>query len=348
MKRTITVITLISLLAVSLAHAESRNPIRNEIYAMDTVISLSIYGTNASSATEDIEGEVMRLENLLSVTDPNSQISQINAADDSVEITSEINNLLKDSLLYSIATNGALDITIAPVVQAWGFTEEAHSIPDDDKLQELLACVGTDHVLLSDTHVTLLDQAQIDLGAIAKGYTTDRIAQIMDNNGIDSGLISIGGNAYVHNCKPDGSPWRIALIDPQNTDGYAGVLSLANAFAVTSGGYQRYFERDGMRFHHIIDPSTGYPAQSGLLSVTIITGRGQSGDAYGWDGAMCDALSTALYVMGEERAIEFWRESEFRFDFVLITEDGRMLISSGIEEYFDPDETAGYDYEVVR
>ena len=156
-------------------------------------------------------------------------------------------------------------------------------------------------------------------------------------------------NVYAHGEKPDGAPWRVAVQDPQETDSCTGVLSLRDAYAITSGGYQRYFEQDGQTYHHIIDPATGYPADSGLLSVTIVAPAvGPDGGDGLTGGTMADAFSTALFVMGEERAIDFWRRSGYEFDMVLVTADGRLLVTDGLEKKFERNEDAGYIYEIIR
>ena len=158
------------------------------------------------------------------------------------------------------------------------------------------------------------------------------------------GTVSLGGNVWVCGTRPDGTAWRVGIQDPnrvEEADAYVGTLQLTGGFAVTSGGYQRYFEEDGKTYHHILDPAPGYPAARGLASVPVVAGDGDG------HGAMCDAFSTALFVMGEERALNFWRSGAYDFDLVLVTEDGRVLVTEGIEEAFLPMEGSGYVYETV-
>ena len=174
--------------------------------------------------------------------------------------------------------------------------------------------------------------------------TWDVVAAICRENGVAHSTVSLGGNVWVCGGNPEGKPWQIGIQDParpEEADAYVGILRMSDGFAVTSGGYQRYFEEDGKLYHHIIDPATGYPAESGLTSVTVVS-EGTEGS-----GTMCDALSTALFVMGEERALDFWRSGTFDFEAILVTEDGRLLVTAGLEDSFTPDETAGYAYEVV-
>lgn len=162
--------------------------------------------------------------------------------------------------------------------------------------------------------------------------------------------INLGGNVLAYGDRPDGTPWRVGIQDPARADeqnAFAGVLELTDSFAVTSGGYQRYFEQDGKTYHHIIDPATGFPADSGLTSVTVVADCDVS-EADAYSGAMCDALSTALFVMGEERALDFWRTWEWTpFELVLVTEDGRVVVTEGLADRFTLDETGGYTLEVV-
>ena len=158
------------------------------------------------------------------------------------------------------------------------------------------------------------------------------------------GKVELGGNILVIGDKPDGTAWRVGVQDPKHpdeADGLVCVLNLTDAFAVTSGSYQRYFEQDGKRYHHIIDPATGCPADSGLTSVTVVA------DSARGNGTMCDALSTALFVMGEDKALDFWRSGVYDFQLVLVTEDGRVVVTEGLKDGFVEMEESGYTYEFV-
>ena len=169
----------------------------------------------------------------------------------------------------------------------------------------------------------------IDAGAIAKGYASDAVADIFRSYGITSGLISLGGNVCAFGSKTDGSDWNIAIQDPSSPsdpNAYAGIIRCSDAFLITSGSYQRYFTENGKRYCHIIDPSTGYPADNGLSSVTVVSSSGTEGDA----------LSTALYVMGLERASEFWRNcTDLSFEAVFITQEGKIYVTEGIADDFE-------------
>ena len=187
----------------------------------------------------------------------------------------------------------------------------------------------------------------VDLGAIAKGYAADQLCKVFDANEIPRALADLGGNVLAWGDRPDGAPWRVGIQDPAHPDdknALVGVLEIVDSFAVTSGSYQRYFEQDGKRYHHIIDPATGYPADSGLTSVTLVAGTGSG------SGAMCDAYSTALFIMGEEKALDFWRSqlNGSLFSLVLVTEDGRVVVADKINRFaFAPNEDSGYAYETA-
>lgn len=329
----------------------SGQPKTAEIFAMDTVMDFTLYGDKAQSALDASEKKIDMLESLLSRTKESSEVSKLNAADGTpLQMDHEAYSLISRARDLGAATGSAFDITIAPVVSAWGFTTSSYQVPSQSTLDELLTHVGLDKIELDpgDT-ITLKDGATIDLGGIAKGYASDSVREIFLDHGIKSGMISLGGNVYVCGKKPDGSDWRVAVQDPNDSQSYVGVLSLSDAFAVTSGGYQRYFEQDGKRYHHIIDPSTGYPAESGLTSVTVVASAdapGDSADDTG-SGTMCDAFSTALFVMGEKRAIQFWHTGEYSFGMVLVTSDGRVLVTSDLAGEFEKTEGSGYTYDVI-
>ena len=315
-----------------------------QIFAMDTVMNMAAYGGSAGKAMEQLEEEILRLEKLLSRTEENSEVSRLNEAGGvPVEIGADVETLIRGAGELSAATGGAFDITIAPVVSAWGFTEDEYRVPEQAELEMLLETVGMEHVTLENGRATLENGARIDLGGIAKGYASDRAAEIFDANKVEHGQAALGGNILLVGPKPDGTAWRVAVQDPArpNEEAYAAIVALEDAFAVTSGSYQRYFERDGATYHHIIDPADGYPADSGLTSVTVVA------DRHTGSGTMCDALSTALFVMGEEGALDFWRGGAYDFELILVTEDERVVVTAGLESALTKLEESGYTYEIV-
>lgn len=324
-----------------------------QVFAMDTVMMCTAYGENGTKAAYAAEEEIYRLDALLSRTREDSPVSRLNRAGGAVvDVGAEVCALLEDAGAYSAATGGAFDVTLAPVSSAWGFTEDAFRVPAQAELDALLPQVGMEHLHLlpaastdpAPSLASLDPGTQIDLGAIAKGYASDRIADIFRENGIPYGKVELGGNVYVRGTRADGKPWRVGVRDPlrpEDANAFAGILELTDAYAITSGGYQRYFEADGVTYHHILDPATGRPADSGLLSVTVVADAGEG------RGAMCDALSTALFVLGEDAALDFWRSGGYDFDLVLVTEDGRVLVTAGLADAFQTGEGTEYAYETV-
>ena len=316
-----------------------------QVIAMDTAMVLTAYGKESTRAVYDAEEEVRRLDALLSRTSGSSEVSMLNGAGgEMVPVGAEICTLIQTAGDFTEATGGAFDITIAPVVSAWGFTTDSYQVPDREALQTLLESVGMEHVHLSGGSARLDPGTMIDLGGIAKGYTADRVAEIFQEHAVPRGKVELGGNILVIGDKPDGTAWRVGVQDPKHpdeADGLVCVLNLTDAFAVTSGSYQRYFEQDGKRYHHIIDPATGCPADSGLTSVTVVA------DSARGNGTMCDALSTAMFVMGEDKALDFWRSGVYDFQLVLVTEDGRVVVTEGLKDGFVEMEESGYTYEFV-
>ena len=321
-----------------------------QIFAMDTVMEVAAYGEHAEQAVKSTEKRIEELENRLSRTKADSLVSGLNRDGSIRHLTYDYWNLIARAKEYRDATNGAFDITIAPIMDAWGFTGDQFRVPEQSELNELLKHVNSDEIQVQEEpsySVTLGEGQAIDLGGIAKGYTSDLVEQTFRANGIESGKISLGVNVFVLGGKPDGSDWRVGIKDPRNESGLAAILSLRDAYAITSGGYERYFEENGKTYHHIIDPSTGYPADSGLLSVTVVAADNGPDWAGAGNGAMCDAFSTALFVMGEEQALDFWRNGGYDFDLVLVTEDGRVVITAGLADRFEEVKDSGYTYETV-
>ena len=230
--------------------------------------------------------------------------------------------LLERALALCGETGGALDVSIYPVVRAWGFTTGAYRVPEEAELAALLERVDYTRISLEGTVLTLPEGMELDLGAVAKGWTGDRLMELLRGEGITSAIVELGGNVQALGSKPDGSPWRVAVQAPDGS-GYAGALEITDCAAVTSGGYQRYFEQDGETYCHIIDPAGGRPARSGLASVTVVAE----------EGAAADALSTALFVLGRERGEALWRERG-GFECVFIGEDGSVAVTQGLEGRF--------------
>ncbi len=288
---------------------------------MDTAMRLTVYGQGAGEAAGLARERVLELEALLSVTDENSDVCAANRNGGGT-LHADTAALLERALALCGETGGALDVSIYPVVRAWGFTTGAYRVPEEAELAALLERVDYTRISLEGTVLTLPEGMELDLGAVAKGWTGDRLMELLRREGITSAIVELGGNVQALGSKPDGSPWRVAVQAPDGS-GYAGALEITDCAAVTSGGYQRYFEQDGETYCHIIDPAGGRPARSGLASVTVVAE----------EGAAADALSTALFVLGRERGEALWRERG-GFECVFIGEDGTVAVTQGLEGRF--------------
>jgi thiamine biosynthesis lipoprotein len=305
-----------------------------EVFAMDTYMSVTAYGDQAEEAVSAAIGEIQRLDALWSVGSADSEVSILNDSG-SMLLSPETAELVELSMELFHQTDGAFDITVYPLMAEWGFPSGNYQVPSDQQLEVLLQSVGSDKLDYDpDTcQLTLGENMAIDLGGIAKGYASNRIMELFADYEVTSGLVSLGGNVQTYQTKPDGSLWRVAIENPDDTiealadAEYIGVLSTADKAVITSGGYERYFEEDGVRYHHILDPATGKPANSGLISVTIVSEN----------GTLADALSTTLFVMGKEKALDYWRSNSSLFDAVLVEEDGSITITEGLQDSFDSD-----------
>ena len=292
-----------------------------EVYAMDTVMTLEAYGQNADAALDAAVAEIERLDALWSIASSDGEIAQLNA-EKQITASADTLALLTRAKEISAATDGLFSTTIAPLMEAWGFTSGDYRVPDEAELSALLAHVDDEEIAISGSTVTIPADAKVDLGGIAKGFTSARVMEIFRENGVENGILSLGGNVQALGTKPDGSLWRVGLQDPADERALFATLELADKAVITSGAYERNFEQDGVVYHHIIDPRTGYPAESGLSSVTIVSD----------DGTLADGLSTALYIMGKEAAVEFWRSNRDDFDMVLLADDGAVTVSAGIAD----------------
>jgi len=287
---------------------------------MDTSIELTVYGKNADAAIAAAEAEIYRVESVFSAERRGSEIVLINdSAGKYIEVSAETAELIAFSKDVSKKTDGAFDISVYPAVRAWGFVSGAeHRVPDIGEIDELKPIIGSEKISVDGNNVKLDKGMAIGMGAVAKGYAGSRAAEAAKQAGAESALLILGGNVVCIGAKPDGKPWKIGIQHPEDAGEYFGTVECVDKSIVTSGDYQRYFEEDGKRYHHIIDAKTAAPAETDIASVTVICE----------DGALADALSTALFVMGSQRAIEYWRANG-GFEMVLMLHDGSMIATNG-------------------
>ena len=299
--------------------------------AMDTVMSL-IIGGGSDELLSEIQAEAERMDGELSAVDESGEIYALNASG-SAELSADAANAVRRALELSGELGGVFDPTVYPAVREWGFTTGEYSIPDDSRLAELADRIDYTAVRADGNTVTMPEGVMLDLGAIAKGMLADEALAILRGSTADYAVLNLGGTIALYGRKPDGSDFRIGIADPEQAGSYFGFLSLSGGVISTSGGYERYFELGGKRYIHILDPSTARPVDNGTISVTVIAD----------DGARADALSTALFVMGADRAAEFYRESG-GFEFAILTDSGELYLSEGLKGSFTMSE--GYDYEL--
>ena len=301
--------------------APAQEPETATFFAMDTAMDFTVYGDAA--LLDEAETLIGSLEEQVSVTDEHSDIYAIDHTG-SGSLSGNAAELMAQALELCRRTGGALDISVYPIVRAWGFTTGSYQVPDEETIQSLLPLVDYTQIQYDAATgvVTLPEGMEIDLGSVAKGYAGQLAAQMLREHGVQSALLNLGGNVQTVGAKPDGSPWQIGIKDPQGEDAMM-VLSVEDQAVVTSGGYERYFEQDGQTYWHIMDPSTGHPADSGLISVTIV----------GDEGVVCDGLSTALFVMGLEKAADLWAQSG-DFEAVFVTASGEVYITEGLRDRF--------------
>ena len=309
----------------------------NSFFAMNTYMTFTAYGEGAEDALVDARVRVEEVEALWSVTDEGSEIYRANhSGGEPVNVSEETAELVSFALEMAEKTDGALEPTIYPVLRAWGFTTDTKQVPSQEEIDALLENVGHEKITLDGTLLTVPEGMELDLGAVGKGYAGDLAAEAVRARGIECAILSLGGNIQAVGSRPDGTDWRVGLRSPWE-DGTLGVLRVSDQAVVTSGGYENYFEdEDGNVYWHILDPETGYPAKSGLLSVTIICPQGRMGDA----------LSTALFVMGPQKAEEYWRENG-DFEMILVTEEGEILITEGVADRFTLSEGRTEEIRVI-
>ena len=307
------------LIAVLLLSGCSVNPETLSFESMDTFMQVSLYGDKKTA--EAVQNEILRLEALFNANDPDSKVSELNQSG-FVE-DEDVFKVLEGALKVSQSTDGALDPSVYPLVEEWGFISRDFRIPDKSTIDELLQHVDYTQIALNFNRTYIPEKMKLDLGAVAKGYAADRAKEILAENEVKSAILNLGGTVAAVGTKPDGSDWKVGISDPESTGGYFATVTLRDKIVATSGSYERYFEQDGKRYCHILDPKTGMSADSGVVSVSIISDN----------GLYCDALSTALFVMGAEKAQAYWKNQQDLppFDYILLDDTGKVYVTDGVE-----------------
>lgn len=317
-------------------------PLKSSDFALGTIIEQQVYGAEAQKACDEVWSKIKELDALWTINSPGGDINKLNssAGQGYVELNPETINILKKAREISDLSGGAaFDITVAPLVKTWGIGTDNPKVPAENVVRELSSLVDYKDVLIDEKtcSASLRRKGQmVDLGGIAKGYIGDLAVSIYKKHGIKSACANLGGNVVVVGGKPDGSPWKVGIQNPRGHNGeLVGTVEVVDKAVVTSGDYQRYFFKDGRRYCHIFDPRTGYPIDSGLMSVTIIASS--SADA--------DGLAKVI-VLGLDRGMELVK-AYGKAEAIFITSDKKIYATPGLRDKFRF-EDATHEYTYVQ
>ncbi|MCB2294444.1 FAD:protein FMN transferase [Clostridium algoriphilum] len=319
----------IVLIIIFVTENSKQSSVVEEFYSLGTYNQLKVHGKNANKAVEQSIKKIREIDNKMSVFKEFSEISKINknAGKDPQTVSKDTFYVIKKAIEYCSISKGSFDITIRPIVGLWGIGKVGQKIPGINEIKEKLKFVNYKDIVIDKDNSSIFlknKNQEVDVGGIAKGYAADEVKNIILKNGVKSALINLGGNILVIGTKEDGTPWSVGIQDPIKARGeFALTISVVNKSVVTSGNYERYFEQDGKRFHHIINPGTGYPSEGDIISATIISNNSIDGDG----------LSTGVYIMGIHEAVKLIEEIK-GVDAIFITKSKEVYITSGMRENF--------------
>lgn len=317
------------LIAIFITGKHESNEISKSSYALGTLINLKAYGNKAEEATKKSIDRLDDIDDKMSAFKENSEISKINYSSGISEtnVSSDTYFVVKKAIEYSKILEGTFDPTIRPLVKLWSIGTKEEKIPMEAEIRAAMKLVNCSDLILDENNTSIMlkhkNQA-LDVGGIAKGFAADEVRDIFLKHNIKSALIDLGGNIFALGSKQDNTPWKVGIQNPFNSRGeFLGILSVENKSIVTSGNYERYFMKDGKRFHHIIDPKTGYPSESKIISATIISDNSIDGDG----------LSTGIYILGVDKALKIIDAIE-GIDAIFVTEDKKVYMTSGVKDIF--------------
>ena len=295
---------LIIIFSICFASCERTADPRTEAL-MGTVCTVNAYEDGTKSLYDELFARLHEIDETFSVTIDSSEISAINkaAGERSVSVSSDTAYVVKAALSFAELTGGAFDPTVGPLVKLWGINTDHARVPEKSEIDAVLPLINWRDVSVTEDNTVMLKRRgmALDLGGIVKGYAADELTKILKARKVRRAIVDLGGNIFVYGKKKDGSPWRVGIKDPNDPEGVpAIVLNVANSTIVTSGVYERFFTENGVRYHHILDVKTGYPAASGLLSSTIVCESSMA----------ADALSTSVFVLGKKSGMELLRRMQ--------------------------------------
>lgn len=312
-------------IVLSACNGAGDQPTRRTQFIMGTLVEITVSHSDAEliqTVTTQAFDEMKRIEKLMSTYIPDSEISRINraAGKKAISVSPEVEEVIREGIYWSEQSGGAFDITVEPLVQLWDFEGEKEIIPGKNTLRKTASLVNYRNIEIKDHTVRLKKPGMaINVGGLAKGYAVDRAISIL-RGGVSSGIVNAGGDLFAFGKKNKRNSWTIGLQHPRKPQDLLAAFAVNNQAIATSGDYQRYFIKDGVRYHHIFDPKTGRPARL-MISATLIT----------TEVLDADALATAVFVMGPDKGIE-WVDSMENVEAMLVLEDESIRYSKNFRE----------------
>lgn len=308
---------------------ESKDPLSKTNFFMGTVVSVTLYDHKDEAIIQKAFDRVKEIEDEVSINKSGTELDKVNelSGKEPVKVKNDTFTIVKKGLEYSKLSEGSFDITIGPLVKLWSIGLPEAKVPTKDEIVKTIPLIGYNNLQINEQDKSIFLKQKgmiIDLGGIAKGYTADEISKVLKDNGIKDAIIDLGGNIFAMGQNPNGNPWRIGIQNPFETRGdLVGSINVINKSVVTSGIYERYIEKDGKRYHHILSPFTGYPYDNEIAGITIVSDKSVDGDA----------LSTTVFSKGLEQGMKFVEKLQ-GIDAIFVTKDKKVYITSGLKDNF--------------